>query len=167
LGPASVHNRFPLYLPTHNDGAWCGHRLGAYEIVGLLGAGGMGEVHRARDTRRGRNVAIKSLPDVFRADPERAARFDREARLLASLDQRAAVSRCQRRPLAGRTVRRQVAGLVRKTALSFSIRRGEASGRYYLKRTPRRSDGRRRAWSSKVGLRGLEERPGAQLRRDS
>jgi serine/threonine protein kinase len=61
-------------------------RLGAYEIVGLLGAGGMGEVYRARDTKLSRDVAIKILPDAFSRDPERLARFDREARLLAALN---------------------------------------------------------------------------------
>jgi eukaryotic-like serine/threonine-protein kinase len=62
-----------------------GSRLGPYEIVGPLGAGGMGEVYRARDTRLGRDVAIKALPEEFSRDPERLARFEREARLLASL----------------------------------------------------------------------------------
>ena len=62
-----------------------GTRLGLYEIVGLLGAGGMGEVYRARDTTLGRDVAIKILPAAFTADPERVARFEREARVLASL----------------------------------------------------------------------------------
>ncbi len=61
-------------------------RLGAYEIIGLLGAGGMGEVYRARDPRLSRDVAIKILPDAFARDPERLARFDREARLLAALN---------------------------------------------------------------------------------
>jgi eukaryotic-like serine/threonine-protein kinase len=61
-------------------------RLGAYEIVGLLGAGGMGEVYRARDPKLSRDVAIKILPDAFARDPERLARFDREARLLAALN---------------------------------------------------------------------------------
>jgi Tol biopolymer transport system component len=60
-------------------------RLGPYEIVSLLGQGGMGEVYLARDTRLGRDVAIKALPDAFAHDPERLARFEREARLLASL----------------------------------------------------------------------------------
>ena len=63
-----------------------GTRLGAYEIVALLGAGGMGEVYRARDTRLGREVAIKALPDEFARDPERLGRFEREAKLLASLN---------------------------------------------------------------------------------
>ena len=63
-----------------------GSRLGVYEVVGLLGAGGMGEVYRARDTRLDRQVAIKVLPEAFRADPERVARFEREAKLLASLN---------------------------------------------------------------------------------
>ncbi len=63
-----------------------GARLGAYEIAGLLGSGGMGRVYRARDTRLGRDVAIKVLPSAFTADPERRARFDREARLLAAFN---------------------------------------------------------------------------------
>ena len=63
-----------------------GTRLGAYELVGLLGTGGMGEVHRARDTRLGRDVALKVLPDAVAASPERLARFEREARIVASLN---------------------------------------------------------------------------------
>ena len=63
-----------------------GARLGPYEILGALGAGGMGEVYRARDTKLNRDVAIKVLPDVFVADPERGARFAREAQLLAALN---------------------------------------------------------------------------------
>ena len=62
-----------------------GSRLGPYEIVAPLGAGGMGEVYRARDPKLGRDVAIKLLPDAFAQDPERLARFEREAKLLASL----------------------------------------------------------------------------------
>src|SRR5687767_7803583 len=63
-----------------------GTRLGPYEIVSALGAGGMGEVYRARDARLGRDVAIKILPDLFAADADRIARFQREAQLLASLN---------------------------------------------------------------------------------
>ena len=63
-----------------------GTRLGPYEIVSALGAGGMGEVYRARDTKLARDVAIKVLPAVFVSDPERVARFQREARTLASLN---------------------------------------------------------------------------------
>jgi serine/threonine protein kinase len=62
-----------------------GDRLGAYEILSPLGAGGMGVVYRARDTRLGREVAIKALPDEVAADAERRARFEREARALAAL----------------------------------------------------------------------------------
>src|SRR5512143_604535 len=62
-----------------------GARLGPYEIVGLLGAGGMGEVYRARDTRLGRLVAIKILPDAVSHNPDRVARFETEARSLAAL----------------------------------------------------------------------------------
>ena len=63
-----------------------GTRLGAYEILGSLGAGGMGEVYRALDPHLGRDVAIKVLPDAFAHDAERLARFEREARTLASLN---------------------------------------------------------------------------------
>jgi len=63
-----------------------GSRLGAYEIVALLGAGGMGEVYRARDTKLGREVAVKVLPEAFLFDPDRVARFEREAKVLASLN---------------------------------------------------------------------------------
>jgi serine/threonine protein kinase len=63
-----------------------GSRLGPYEIVSALGAGGMGEVYRARDTRLKREVAIKVLPEGFSQDPDRLARFQREAELLATLN---------------------------------------------------------------------------------
>src|SRR2546428_4828389 len=63
-----------------------GTRLGPYEILAPLGAGGMGEVYRARDTRLGREVALKVLPEVFARDAERMARFEREAQVLASLN---------------------------------------------------------------------------------
>src|SRR5467141_1486553 len=67
-------------------GLSAGTRLGPYEIQAPLGAGGMGEVYRARDTKLGRDVAIKILPEVFTSDPERLARFEREARTLAALN---------------------------------------------------------------------------------
>ena len=63
-----------------------GRRLGVYHLRALLGAGGMGEVYRAHDTRLGRDVAIKILPQAFTADADRLARFEREARVLASLN---------------------------------------------------------------------------------
>src|ERR1051325_6803511 len=63
-----------------------GTRLGAYEILSALGAGGMGEVYRARDTKLHRDVALKILPESFANDAERVARFQREAQLLASLN---------------------------------------------------------------------------------
>ena len=63
-----------------------GTKLGPYEIQSQIGAGGMGEVYRARDTTLGRDVAIKILPHVFTRDPERLARFEREARMLAALN---------------------------------------------------------------------------------
>jgi Tol biopolymer transport system component len=63
-----------------------GQRIGVYEVIGPLGAGGMGEVYRARDARLGRDVALKVLPAVFAADQERLARFEREAQVLAALN---------------------------------------------------------------------------------
>ncbi len=63
-----------------------GVRLGAYEVLALIGAGGMGEVYRATDTRLHREVALKVLPDLFAGDAERLARFTREAQVLASLN---------------------------------------------------------------------------------
>jgi serine/threonine-protein kinase len=63
-----------------------GARLSAYEILGLIGAGGMGEVYRARDTKLHREVALKVLPARFALDPDRLARFQREAQVLASLN---------------------------------------------------------------------------------
>jgi len=63
-----------------------GQRVDVYEINGSLGAGGMGEVYRARDTRLKRDVALKILPASFASDPDRLARFQREAEVLASLN---------------------------------------------------------------------------------
>lgn len=62
-----------------------GSRLGPYEIVGAIGAGGMGQVYRARDTRLDRDVAVKVLPEGFALDPDRRARFEREAKAVAAL----------------------------------------------------------------------------------
>jgi serine/threonine protein kinase len=77
-----------------------GTRIGPYELTGLVGSGGMGEVYRARDTRLGREVALKILPGSFAVDPERLARFEREARTLASL-----TTRTSRRSTGSRTPR--------------------------------------------------------------
>src|SRR5262249_41028974 len=63
-----------------------GTQLGPYEILSLAGAGGMGEVYRAKDTKLGREVALKLLPEIFAKDPDRTARFEREAKLLAALN---------------------------------------------------------------------------------
>jgi len=63
-----------------------GTRLGPYEVTAFIGRGGMGEVYRARDTKLHRDVALKVLPDLFASDPERLARFQREAQILASLN---------------------------------------------------------------------------------
>jgi serine/threonine protein kinase len=61
-------------------------RLGPFEVTALLGAGGMGEVYRARDTQLERDVALKTVPDTFLSDPDRVARFLRDAKVLASLN---------------------------------------------------------------------------------
>jgi eukaryotic-like serine/threonine-protein kinase len=63
-----------------------GRQLGPYRVLSSLGAGGMGEVYRARDSKLGRDVAVKTLTPQFSGDPERIARFQREAKLLASLN---------------------------------------------------------------------------------
>ncbi len=63
-----------------------GDRLGPYEITAKIGEGGMGEVWQARDTTLDRDVALKVLPDAFTQDPDRLARFEREAKVLASLN---------------------------------------------------------------------------------
>jgi serine/threonine protein kinase/Tol biopolymer transport system component len=76
-----------MEMPAAQSGALKpGTKLGSYEIVALLGAGGMGEVYQARDCKLGRNVAIKVLPAAFVHDPDRLSRFQREARILASLN---------------------------------------------------------------------------------
>ena len=63
-----------------------GMRLGSYTIVSSLGSGGMGEVYRAHDSKLGRDVAIKVLPELFASDSDRLGRFEREAKVLASLN---------------------------------------------------------------------------------
>src|SRR4249920_3740476 len=63
-----------------------GTRFGAYDVVALLGVGGMGEVYRAKDSKLHREVALKVLPDLWANDPDRLARFQREAEVLASLN---------------------------------------------------------------------------------
>jgi hypothetical protein len=71
--------------PQGRSGLPAGTRLGPYEILAPLGAGGMGDVYRARDTRLGRDVALKTLPPEFASDPERLSRFDLEARAVGAL----------------------------------------------------------------------------------
>ena len=66
--------------------SFVGRQMGVYQIRSMLGAGGMGEVYLAKDTRLGRDVAIKILPEIFADNPDRLARFEREARVLASLN---------------------------------------------------------------------------------
>ncbi len=63
-----------------------GDRLGRYDVTALIGEGGMGQVYRATDSQLGRDVALKVLPDAVAADPDRLARFQREAQVLASLN---------------------------------------------------------------------------------
>jgi eukaryotic-like serine/threonine-protein kinase len=90
-GPA-IEALPPSAAVALRDGEWAEHRLqrgarlGHYEIVSAIGKGGMGEVWKARDTTLLREVAIKLLPEGFAQDPDRLARLEREARLLASLN---------------------------------------------------------------------------------
>src|SRR5512145_451227 len=79
-------NTVPSRMPTPTMTLSAGDRLATFEIVAALGAGGMGEVYRARDLKLGRDVAIKVLPATFVTDPERLGRFQREAQLLAALN---------------------------------------------------------------------------------
>jgi serine/threonine-protein kinase len=72
--------------PDNGSGSLVGRRVGVYDVQALIGAGGMGEVYRARDTRLGRDVALKILSREFTVDRDRLARFEREARLLAALN---------------------------------------------------------------------------------
>jgi serine/threonine protein kinase len=85
LGAAAVAAAADL-LSANLGSSMIGRQLGPYRVTGLLGAGGMGEVYRARDTRLGREVAIKVLPRAFTADSDRLGRFEREARILAALN---------------------------------------------------------------------------------
>jgi Tol biopolymer transport system component len=104
-----------------------GTRVGAYEVVGLLAAGGMGEVYRARDTRLKRDVALKILPESFASDPDRLARFQREAEVLASLNHPniATIHGFEEGPAeAGHYVRALVLGLVEGETLADRIARG-------------------------------------------
>ena len=80
-GPAAAHTERTL-----RPASLLGKRLGAYDVRELIGRGGMGDVYRAHDTSLGRDVAIKVLPDAFAKDPDRLARFDREARAVAALN---------------------------------------------------------------------------------
>jgi serine/threonine protein kinase len=83
--PALAHNA-PALAQAAGSSWSVGQRFAHYEVLALLGVGGMGEVYRARDRQLGRDVAIKILPRLFATDPDRRLRFEREARLLASLN---------------------------------------------------------------------------------
>jgi serine/threonine protein kinase len=82
---AAGFGRGPLEVPAPPE-SFVGRQLGPYTVLALLGVGGMGEVYRAHDATLGREVALKILPELWVTDPERRARFEREARLLASLN---------------------------------------------------------------------------------
>src|SRR6516225_4895842 len=73
-------------LVKDRGGSWVGRQIGSYQVLSFLDAGGMGEVYQAHDTKLGRNVALKVLPAAFVHDPDRLARFQREARMLAALN---------------------------------------------------------------------------------
>src|SRR5687768_3686368 len=88
MAARSISARAPLspIIPGTLMSLATGARLGPYEVVAKLGAGGMGEVYRARDTKLDRDVALKILPESFASDPDRLMRFEREAKTLASLN---------------------------------------------------------------------------------
>ena len=109
-----------------------GSPLGPYEIVPVLGAGGMGEVYRARDTRLGRDVAIKVLPPAFSSDPERLARFEQDARAAAALNHpnildvfdigtHAGAPYIVSELLEGETLREKIHGLPARKAIDYAI----------------------------------------------
>jgi len=116
-----------------------GQRFGPYEIGSLLGAGGMGEVYRARDTKLARDVAIKILPHAFTADADRRARFEREARLLAALnhphigaiygfEDREGIHALVLELVEGETLAAKLARTAQPSALSYQPSRGLAIG---------------------------------------
>src|SRR5262249_10430162 len=80
------HLRTAPLISSHLMPLSAGARVGAYEVTALIGEGGMGQVYRARDTKLNRDVALKILPDAFVSDPDRLARFTREAQTLAALN---------------------------------------------------------------------------------
>jgi hypothetical protein len=84
--PAMRYTAVTLTAAQRTTEVLLGRQFGPYQIVSPLGTGGMGEVYRAHDSKLGRDVAIKTLPAEFAGDPERLARFRREARTLASLN---------------------------------------------------------------------------------
>jgi serine/threonine protein kinase len=100
-----------------------GTKLGPYEVVGPLGAGGMGEVYRATDSRLGRDVALKFLPEAFAREAERMARFEREAKVLASLNHPAASLRTTRvlYPRTARHARRSDGGAEARIARTSGL----------------------------------------------
>jgi eukaryotic-like serine/threonine-protein kinase len=85
-GPFLESPALELVGDEARDQSLVGRQFGPHRVVGLLGTGGMGEVYRAHDTKLGRDVAIKTLPRIFGTDPDRRSRFEREARVLASLN---------------------------------------------------------------------------------
>jgi serine/threonine protein kinase len=103
-----------------------GSRIGMFEITGTLGVGGMGEVYRARDVKLDREVAIKVLPELFAHDPERRARFEREAKTLASLNHPniASIHGVEESPESGQFVRALILELVEGPTLADRIAQG-------------------------------------------
>jgi serine/threonine protein kinase len=146
--------------------ALTGRRVGVYQVLAPIGAGGMGEVYRARDTRLGRDVAIKILPRAFTDDPDRLARFEREARVLASLNHpniatihgiedpdgvRAIVMELvEGETLADRIARRKGAGVPMSEALDIARQIADALDAAHEKGSirPRETSSARRSWAA-------------------
>ena len=112
-------------MTTGPDNSLIGRQVGVYKVLALLGTGGMGEVYRAHDSRLGRDVALKLFPPAFTADPDRLARFEREARVLASLNHPniGAIHGLEEGLVAGRSVRALVLELVEGETLAERVAR--------------------------------------------
>ena len=151
-----------------------GSKLGVYEVTAKIGAGGMGEVYRAHDTTLDRDVAIKVLPDAFATDPERLARFEREAKVLASLnhpniaaiygleksgDTRALILELVEGPHAPRSYRQRPDPTRRSPAHRPPDRRGPGSGARAGDHSPRPEAGQREGQGRRHGE-GAGLRPG-------
>ncbi len=125
-----------------------GTKLGPYEVLSPLGAGGMGEVYRAKDTRLGREVALKILPELFASEPERLRRFEQEARAVAALNHPniLAIHDIGAQGEGANAVPFLVSELLEGETLRAVLDRGAGDFLYLPQRNAHGRDGRRRRW---------------------